>query len=200
VEAEFERRCQGAGIAGKLAVEVGGIARKICERNRWTDLVVVNITYPPPLSPVARLTSGSRAVLRRCASPILTVPEAASPLDRALLAYDGSRRAEEALFVAAYLAGRWNISLAVVSVVGGGRVTPDTLAQAQQYLAAQGVQATFIQEGGSAADAILNTAQQQASNFVIMGGYGYSPVLEVMLGSTVDQVLRAGRLPTLICR
>jgi nucleotide-binding universal stress UspA family protein len=62
------------------------------------------------------------------------------------------------------------------------------------------VQATFIQEGGSAADAILNTAQQQASNFVIMGGYGYSPVLEVMLGSTVDQVLRAGRLPTLICR
>jgi nucleotide-binding universal stress UspA family protein len=33
-----------------------------------------------------------------------------------------------------------------------------------------------------------------------MGGYGYSPLLEVMLGSTVDQVLRESSLPTLICR
>jgi nucleotide-binding universal stress UspA family protein len=33
-----------------------------------------------------------------------------------------------------------------------------------------------------------------------MGGYGHSPVMEVVLGSAVDQVLRESRQPTLICR
>jgi nucleotide-binding universal stress UspA family protein len=33
-----------------------------------------------------------------------------------------------------------------------------------------------------------------------MGGYGLSPVLEVVLGSAVDQVLRTSRQPMLICR
>jgi len=33
-----------------------------------------------------------------------------------------------------------------------------------------------------------------------MGGYGLSPVLEVVLGSGVDQVLRTSRQPMLICR
>jgi nucleotide-binding universal stress UspA family protein len=33
-----------------------------------------------------------------------------------------------------------------------------------------------------------------------MGGYGYNPILEVMFGSTVDQVLQVRRYPVLICR
>jgi nucleotide-binding universal stress UspA family protein len=33
-----------------------------------------------------------------------------------------------------------------------------------------------------------------------MGSYGFSPVLEVALGSTVDQVLRRSRQPVLVCR
>jgi len=33
-----------------------------------------------------------------------------------------------------------------------------------------------------------------------MGGYGFSPVLEVVIGSSVDQVLRESRQPVLICR
>jgi nucleotide-binding universal stress UspA family protein len=33
-----------------------------------------------------------------------------------------------------------------------------------------------------------------------MGGYGFNPALEIVLGSTVDEVLRTGQLPVLICR
>jgi nucleotide-binding universal stress UspA family protein len=34
----------------------------------------------------------------------------------------------------------------------------------------------------------------------VMGGYGFGPMLEVVLGSTVDEVLRTSRRPVLICR
>jgi nucleotide-binding universal stress UspA family protein len=62
------------------------------------------------------------------------------------------------------------------------------------------VQAVFVKESGPVAEAILKTADEHQSDLIIMGGYGLSPVLEVVLGSTVDHVLRASRRPMLICR
>jgi len=200
VQAEFNRRCQAAGISGNLAVEAGGVARKICERTRWTDLVVVSLVHPPPLQAVARLGSGFRTLIRRCMSPVLAVPGVSSPMDRILLAYDGSPKADEALFVTTYVSGRWNISPVVVTVIESGRTTSDTLARAQDYLDTHGVQATFVQQSGPVAEAILKTAEEQRSNLIVMGSYGVGPVLEVVVGSTVDQVLQASRQPTLICR
>jgi nucleotide-binding universal stress UspA family protein len=199
-QAEFSRRCEAAGVPGKLVIEVGGIARRICERNRWTDLVVVKLAYPPPSQPVAKLSSGFRTLLRRCSNPVLAVPETPSPLDHILLAYDGSPKANEALFVATYLADRWGVSLTLVTVSENGGIPTDTPAQAQRYLESHELQATYVKESGSASDKILKVAQEQGSSLIVMGGYGYSPVLEVMLGSAVDQVLRASSQPVLICR
>ena len=208
VQAEFNRRCEAAGIPGKLALEVGKVPRKICERARWTDLVVLSLSYPPAPQPIARLGSGLSTLLRRCPRPILAVPRSASHLNRALLAYDGSPKADEALFVATYLSGRWRISLTVVTVIEMGRTTSETLARAQEYLETHGVQAAFVKESGPVAEAILKTADpstgsghcEHESDLIIMGGYGLSPVLEVVLGSAVDQILRASRRPMLICR
>jgi nucleotide-binding universal stress UspA family protein len=200
VQAEFNRRCEVAGIPGELAIEVGGVARKICERVRWTDLAVVHLAHPPASQPVARLSSGFRTLIRRCPRPVLAVPRASSHLSRALLAYDGSPKADEALFVATYLSCRWDIALVVVTVIETGRTTMETLAQAQKYLETHGVRATFVKESGSVAEAILKTAEEHESDLIIMGGYGLSPVLEVVLGSGVDQVLRTSRQPMLICR
>ena len=199
VQAEFNRRCQAAGILGELAVEVGGMARKICERARWTDLVVVNLAHPPAPQPIARLSSGFRTLIRRCARPVLAVPTA-SHLDRVLLAYDGSPKADEALFVATYLSCRWGITLVVLTVIETGRTTSETLARAQGYLETHSVQATFVKESGSVAEAILKTAEEHESDLIIMGGYGFSPVLEIVIGSAVDQVLRTSRQPMLICQ
>jgi nucleotide-binding universal stress UspA family protein len=200
VQAEFNRRCEAAGVPGQLAIEVGGIARKICERTRWTDLIVVNLAYPPPSQPVARLGSGFRTLIRRCTSPVLAVPGGPSPLDNVLLAYDGSPRAIEALFVATYLADRWDISLTVITVTENGRIPGNTILRPQKYLESHGIQATYLEERGPVAEVLLRTAEERGSNLTIMGGYGHSPVMEVVLGSAVDQVLRESRQPTLICR
>jgi nucleotide-binding universal stress UspA family protein len=200
VGTEFNWRCKAAGVPGKLVIEAGVIAYKICERARWIDLIVVNLAHPPAPQPIARLKSGFRTLIRRCPRPVLAVPGAWSHLDRALLAYDGSPKAEEALFIATYLSARWSIPLVVVTVVEAGHTTSNTLSRAQSYLEAHEMQATFVKESGPVAEAILKTAQEHQSDLLIMGGYASSPVLEVVLGSTVDQVLRASQQPILICR
>jgi nucleotide-binding universal stress UspA family protein len=116
------------------------------------------------------------------------------------LAYDGSPKANEALSIAAYLADKWPISLVVVTVMDNGHIPPNTLSQAQGYLESLGVQATYMEASGSVPEAILKTAEEHTCDLIIMGGYGHGPVLEVVLGSAVDQVLRASQQPTLICR
>jgi nucleotide-binding universal stress UspA family protein len=200
VRAEFKRRCEAAGVSGGLALEVGEVPRRICERARWTDLVVLSLSHPPAPRPVARLGSGLSIIIRRCPRPVLAVPNAATPLARALLAYDGSPKAQEALYVATYLSGRWGVPLVVVTVREDDLAASETLARARQYLASRGVEATFLEERGPAAGAIAITAEERDCDLIVMGGYGSSPVLEVVLGSTVDEVLRTIRRPMLICR
>jgi nucleotide-binding universal stress UspA family protein len=200
VETEFDRLCELSGVSGSLAVEVGPVARTICERSRWADLVVANLAHPPAPQGLARLGSGFRILIRRCQAPILAVPGTYSPLRRPLLGYDGSPKAQEALFIATYLAAKDELPLVVVSVLEDGQVTQEILAQAQEYLTLRGVRATYVQESGPIAAAILNTAREHECDLLLMGGYGHGLMVEVMLGSSVDEVLRTSRIPTLIAR
>jgi nucleotide-binding universal stress UspA family protein len=200
IQAEFTRQCEALGVNGKLAVDVGRVARKICERSRWADLVVVALTHPPSSQPVVRLGSGFRTVIRRCPTPVLAVPGAFSPLSRPLLAYDGSPKAREALYIAAYIATRGQVPLTVITVVEGGFVMPDALTEANKYLSERGVEVIPVHASGPVAEAILVAARQHESDLILMGGYGHRPVVEVVLGSAVDHVLRASRQPVLICR
>jgi nucleotide-binding universal stress UspA family protein len=123
---------------------------------------------------------------------------------RALLAFDGTPKAREALFVAAYVSGRWATPLVVLTVVEGDRVGSPTADDAREYLEAQGIDAEFVLESsegtGTVAESILATAEARGCDLILMGGYGASPVVEVLLGSQVDRVLRESPVPTFICR
>ncbi|OQY19392.1 MAG: hypothetical protein B6I35_11675, partial [Anaerolineaceae bacterium 4572_32.2] len=200
IRVEFDRRCQEADVPGELAVEVGKVPRSVCWRARWADLVILSLSYPPAARPIARLGSGLSAIIRCSPRPVLMVPETAPHLSRALLAYDGSPKSEEALFVATYLSVRWEIPLVVVTVIETGRTTSESLLYAQKYLETRGCQATFVKEHGPVAEKVVGTAEGHDCDLIIMGGYGFSPALEVVLGSAVDEVLRTARRPTLICR
>jgi len=197
---DFVSRCQEAGIDGALAIEEGAIARKICERAKWTDLIISSLAHPPADRPLARFSSGFRMMVRRCPRPVLAVPEQATELRRALLAYDNSPKAQEALFVATYLAKKWQIPLWVVTTASGKQDPAEIQAKADNYLENHGVQAACIIKGGSIAESILETAATHQCDFIIMGGYGSSPIREVVFGSVVDEVLRSTKLPIVICR
>ena len=200
VQERFNLRCAEAGVPGELVIAVGEVTRQICGRARWTDLIVANLAFPPAPQPLARLSSGFQEMVQRCPRPILATPHTVSPLNKALLAYDGSPKAEEALYLSTYLAGQWRIPLVVVTVQENRHINAGTLEHARRYLEAHQVQAEYILAHGPFAQAILDSCAQHACDFLVMGGYGFNPVLEVVLGSVVDQVLRQSPHPILLCR
>jgi nucleotide-binding universal stress UspA family protein len=199
VKAEFEARCAAANVAGVLSLDTGEVARQIAKRAALADLVVTNLAFPPPASPRGRLDSGFHDLVRLCPRPILATPGNPTRLERPVLAYDGSPKANEALFLAAYFACSWNVPLTVVTAFDD-RIAPETLMRARLYLEEKEIEADYRSEQTSAAEAILGVAEEISADLILVGGYGLNPLLEMVIGSTVDRVLRQARIPVLICR
>lgn len=197
---EFLSRCQAAGLTADFAVEVGSAARRICERAHWTDLIIGTLTHPPEDRPLARLSSGFRIMVRRCSRPILAVPQLASPSEHMLLAYNGSPKADEALYIATYMAKSWGIPLTVLTIENKDTAVKEVQGKAEQYLTESKVTAAFQVESGPVAETIIETASQCSCDLILIGGYRASPLVEVLSGSIVDQILRQTDIPTLISR
>jgi nucleotide-binding universal stress UspA family protein len=121
-------------------------------------------------------------------------------LDRGLLAYDGSPKADEALFVAAYLAARWHIKLTVLTVITE-YTNRAVLDDARRYLIGNNLlNVKYILEEYPITEAVVKTVRDEGCNLLIMGGFGYRPARYLVLGSTVNGVLADCLIPTLICR
>jgi nucleotide-binding universal stress UspA family protein len=198
IKERFDMRCREAGVEGKLAVVQGDAADQICSRALLTDLVVLNVAFPPEPG-LSGLGSGLRSIIWRSARPILTVAERVSPLDRALLAFDGSPKSKEALFVAAYVAELWKTSLTIMTLTGNDNASTSAQDYARAYLELHELEADYVLMEGSM-DTFLDVSSERDINLILMGGYSGTALKEVVIGSLVNHLLRKFEYPIFICR
>ena len=198
IQAQFKKRCQEVNLQGNLTIERGAVSDQVSKRALLTDLLVINVSHPPEAG-LSGLGSGLRSIIRRSARPILTVPGKASPLDKGLLAFDGSAKSKEALFVAAYVAELWKTSLTVMTLTGEGNVASSVQDYARAYLELHEINANYIETEGTM-DAFLEVSKERDINLILMGGYSGTVLKEVIIGSMVNHLLRKFKHPILICR
>jgi hypothetical protein len=122
------------GITADFAIETGDPARKIVDRSEWTDLTVTNFSSHPSeeISQRSRITR--QTMLRRTGRPVLAACKKPSRIQHPLLAYDGSPKADEAMYVAAYLAKRHNLRLTVVTAINNNQQTDVVQHKVRKYL------------------------------------------------------------------
>jgi len=198
LKADFLKRTQNQKQKTKLYFEDGDVLLTLTERSLWNDLLIFSLEHPPQDHPTARLRSGIRSLVQNCPRPLLAVPST-SAMRHGLLAFDGSPKATEALYLSAYLAEKWGVKLTVLTAPEDSAAKVNPLDKAREYLEARDIQARYISELGSPADVILDTQRSQGCDFLIVGGYGYQPVMELLFGSTLDALLRKAAVPILIC-
>lgn len=196
VKEKFQAMCREAGVNGTLAIEAGEPAKKILERAILTDLVMLKIVYPPG-SGLSGLASPLRAIISRSPRPVLALPTGPTDLNRAMLAFDGSAKSKEALFVAAYLAEQWKTSLTVYT--GEGANAAAVQETARQYLELHEIQAEYVIAKASV-ETLKRITEERQANLVLMGGYSGAILKAVTLGSWVNYMLREQNAPVLICR
>jgi len=195
LRAEFERRCQTAGVEGTMIVEAGSWPAKVCERAALADVVVAALDRSVP-----KLDAEFQTMIRQCTRPVLAVPDCPSKIERALLAYDGSVKSKEALFVATYLAEMWHTAITVMTVYERGRINREALIYAQKYLEMHEITAEFVFARGAVAENLLKAVDVYHCDFILMGSYCSPAVVEAFIGGTVDRLLRESTKPVLVCR
>jgi nucleotide-binding universal stress UspA family protein len=198
VQQRFNERCREVDLEGSLAIVRGDVARQVCERALLTDLVVLKVSHPPEPG-LSSLGSGIRSIIWRSARPILAVTDRVSPMDMALLAFDGSPKSKEALFVATYIAEQWKSHLTILTVGADEGSSGSVQDYARSYLELHEIQAEYAVCKGPL-DAMIAAIDERQTNLVLMGSYSGTALKEILLGSAVNLLLRKITCPILICR
>jgi nucleotide-binding universal stress UspA family protein len=121
-------------------------------------------------------------------------------LKNIVLAYDGSLKAQEALFIAAYLGSQLGTNIKVITSTEGITNAEKTRDEAMTYLGRFPIHTESLITDLDISTTISQLSNQEAIDLILIGGYGGSSILPIMLGSVVDKVMREIQLPILICR
>ena len=197
----FTARCETEGIAYDTVLPMGIVANEICDHARTADLVVVGHRGVNEQFSTGLLGSTTESVTRKSPKPVLVTPLQFREITRPLLAYDGSQRASAALHAAAELTSVLQLPLTVVHVARddageGSRV----LTEAQRYLESYEVAVTAKPLTGPPHQRIVDVLRDGRFDLLFIGAYGHSRIIEMVLGSTTEYVLRNSGAPVFLAR
>ena len=197
----FTARCEKEGTAYDTVLPMGIVANEICDHARTADLVVVGHRGVNEQFSTGLLGSTTESVTRKSPKPVLVTPLQFREIARPLLAYDGSQRASAALHAAAELTSALQLPLTVVHVArdDAGEGSP-VLAEAQRYLQSYEVTVTAKQLTGPPHQRIVDVLRDGRFDLLFIGAYGHSRIIEMVLGSTTEYVLRNSGAPVFLAR
>jgi nucleotide-binding universal stress UspA family protein len=196
----FERRCRERNVTCSIALPIGVVANEICDQARTADLVILGHRGINERFSTGLLGSTTESVARKAPRPVLVSPTVFAPITRPLLAYDGSQRASAALHAAAELASGLGLPLTVVHVERAGSDPDAVLAEARQYLETYGVAVSIRRLSGPPHQRIVDVTRDGQYDLLIIGAYGHSRIIEMVLGSTTEFVLRNTLCPVFLTR
>lgn len=187
---DFEQRARERGRTFECALEVGVVADVIVDRARSVDLVALGRRGEHAAFGDQPLGSTVQAVLRRSPRPVLVVPDRPAPLERPLVAYDGSEHAVKALELGVEYAEGVGAPLHVVCVQGRAEDAERLLEEAAAYAGGHDLDPVLhAREGEGGVEGILDVARETAADLLVMGAYGRGRLRELLLGSTTETIL-----------
>lgn len=140
------------------------------------------------------------AVARQCNKSIFITPQKYQRVSSVLFAYDGSPRANKALQLAGSVATKLSVPIVIVCVHQNKPMRTKILEEASSYLEAYEVETTTVGVEGNPEKEILNQAEANESNLIVMGAFGHSRIREAILGSTTEHVVRNATIPVLLSK
>jgi nucleotide-binding universal stress UspA family protein len=190
--ASFQERCRAAGVAADAAMQEGVIASVIAEKARTADLVALGGRGAGAPHRRDLLGGNAEALIRRLPVPGVVCPEQYTPAKAPILAFDGSARAGRALRLAGEVASVLGLPLAVVSVTDDPVEARRLRGEAEASLVAYGCPVEFRLRKGHPEEEILQEIEAGAGP-VFMGSHGHGRIIEFVLGSTTERVLRRAK-------
>ncbi len=197
---EFTAAAGRENVPVETVLDMGIVANQICERARSADLVMIGHRGVNERFSSGLLGSTAEAVARKCPRPLFISPMKFREIQRIVLAYDGSERASRAMRAAAEFASSLSIPIAIVTVARDPRIGERTLEEARKYFEPYTLQTEFKLLSGHANEEIVRFIKDYDADLLFIGAYGHSRIIEMVLGSTTEYVLRNTPCPVFLSR
>jgi|GEM_PF-1710502 len=137
-------------------------------------------------------------VVQHTNKPLLALCEDREIGGHALVAYDGSRSANNALRVI----GDLSVFFSRITVLTVKKTKEDALPvleEASRYLEPYKLEVEAVHRTGHIMEQILELCNERDTSLIFIGGYGDNRLKEMLIGSVTEQILRHTTIPVLLC-
>ncbi|MGH9441550.1 MAG: universal stress protein [Thermoanaerobaculia bacterium] len=194
VAADFRSKIQTAGVRGDARIEEGTIVHQLLRASQRADAIFLGSLGVG--SKRGKILGGhADALLRKIAIPAVVCPSAGDGFSRALAAFDGSERSVRALSTLRELAERVGSSIDVLTVDTDPAEIDKRRLAALTLASSPSVKVSFEAAPGHPDEEILS--RLPAHDLVALGSHGHGRIVEMVLGSTTERVLRRSPVPVL---
>ncbi len=192
-------QCRAAHVEVTTSLALGSVTAIVLEEATTAAVLAMGRRGWEHGASAERLGRHFRAIAHQIRQPLLVGGESVRPIERVLVAYNQSDRAQLALSWAALLHRTLPAEVLVLMVQednGASQLRADMVRSrcAQRDL----TQYALLHRSGPADAEIVAAAAEHHSDLIIMGSYSHGAWLEWLIGSTVEQVLCHTPLPLLL--
>lgn len=187
----------------KISHKKGFLVDCLPEFENKADLIVLGKRGENADFASIHLGANVERILRSSKKPCLVTPRDFKPIDKVLIAYDGSITGEKIInFIINNPLFIQDLELHIITVVKNidDFALQEKLNQAVSQLQKAKFNPQYHLLQGEPEKAIGTFSNENNVNLIIMGAYGHSRIRNLIIGSTTIQVLRNTRIPVLLIR
>lgn len=185
--AERTRQAGAANVAQRLFQ--GTVVEHLQQHHQDALLVVVGKRGEGAHRDPHHLGRNLERIVRSAHRPVLIAAPVFTPIERALLAWDGGR---SSVGVVQFLVDQpllRDVPITMLHVDAGRNQLEQAVNDVAKHLTSTQMDVTVKQATGTPAAAILIEAEEQQADLVVMGAYGHSRIRSLIIGSTTTEVL-----------
>ncbi|MBD2114541.1 MULTISPECIES: universal stress protein [Cyanophyceae] len=166
------------------------------------DLIVIGKQGESANSTLEHLGTNADRIVRSSTKPCLVTPQEFVPIERLLVAYDGSSTGKSMLTFLANIPGlhHLEIHLLMAARAESDITTTECIAEAVSLLHQAGIKPVITILPEEPEKSISQYAREQDISLLLIGAYSHRSILHTAIDSTTIQLLRSSQIPVLLFR
>jgi nucleotide-binding universal stress UspA family protein len=178
-------------------LQAGNVVKVVDDESAQADLLVIGERGEDEEVETGFLGSVSEKLVRKVNRPVLLTGLEVREFRRALLAYDGSEGAREAMKMLARMAAALGMEVDAVQLVEEGAPTT-ALQEVISYFKDYPVHLSTHYLVGDSHSLIIDHAKQTRCDLMVMGAYDNRMADSLALGTTTDYLVHRSPVPVLV--
>ena len=189
--------CERYRVTCQTDLQTGNVVKIVADASVDADLLVIGARGEDEELETGFLGSVAEKLVRKVNRPVLLTGLQFREFRRALLAYDGSAAAREAMKMLARLAAALEMDVDAVQMVEEGESTT-ALKEVVSYFKNYPVRLSTHYLTGDSHAVIIEHAKEIGCDLMVMGAYDNRLADSLALGTTTDYLVRNSPVPVLV--